>query len=119
MKKSRVLIIALLLVLVTVTSLVLVSCESLKSKPGGFDSLTEFKDWISDHVQPSTTYIEDAFLAAYKVQQAGLEDGYLFGLDIDDYTDSLAVFVSVFIDDELYWWYVEDAEAYGSYGLSR
>jgi hypothetical protein len=86
-----------------------------------FETLSEFKDWISNHVQPETTYIDDAFLAAYKVQQAGIADGYLFGIDIDNDEDGYpnAVFVSAFIGNELYYWFVEDAELYGSYGLIK
>ena len=88
---------------------------------GGFGSLSEFKDWISDHVQPGTTFIDDAFLAAYKVQQEGLADGYLFGLDVDTYEDSddIAVYVTTFIGNELYWWFVEDVEEYGGLDLIR
>ena len=87
----------------------------------GFNTLSEFKDWISDHVQPETTYASDAFLAAYKVQQAGMDDGYLIGLDIDTSEDGeeIYIYISVFVGNELYWWYVEDAEVYGDYGLRR
>jgi len=85
----------------------------------GFSTVSEFKDWASSHVQRTTTYIDDAFLAAYKVQQAGMEDGYLMGLDIDTDGDTGSVFITVFIGDELYWWFVEDKEAYDGFGLKR
>lgn len=79
----------------------------------GFDTLSEFKDWISDHVQPETTWVEDAFLAAYKVQQEAMEDGYLMGLDLDYNTDdTITVTLTTFVGNELYWWFVEDAEMY-------
>lgn len=87
----------------------------------GFDTLSEFKDWITNHVQPETQYIDDAFLAACKVQEAGMSDGYLIGLDIDTFegTEDVAVYISVFIGNELYWWFVEDVEAWGSYRLIK
>jgi hypothetical protein len=86
-----------------------------------FETLSEFKAWIKNHVQPETTYIEDAFLAAYKVQQEGLSDGYLFGLDVDQDEDGYPnlVFVTTFIGNELYYWYVEAEEIYGSFDLKR
>ena len=86
----------------------------------GFETLTEFKDWIVAHVQQETTYMEDAVLAAYKVQQAGMNDGYLMGIDIEYLeNDQQAVYVTVFVGDELYWWFVEEPETYGSTGYRR
>lgn len=140
--KSSFLIRTVILVLIILTIMLLVSCgipqseldtavaekNTLQSELNdimavyplnGFETLTEFKDWISAHVQPETTYIDDAFLAAYKVQQAGMSDGYLMGIDIDTDIYSSSVFISVFIGNELYWWFVEDKELYGSYDLIR
>ena len=87
----------------------------------GFDTLSDFKTWITAHVQPETQYIRDAFLAAYAVQQAGMADGYLMGLDIDTFEGStdMAVYITVFVGNDLYWWFVEDAEDYGDFGLSK
>ena len=86
----------------------------------GFKTVMEFKDWITAHVQPETTYIEDAFLAAYKVQLAGMEDGYLMGLDVDTFDDDeSAIYITTFVGDELYYWFVEDDEIYGSLEFRR
>ena len=87
----------------------------------GFESLSEFKNWLSDHVQPETTYISDAFLAACKVQAEGMADGYLIGIDVDtlEEGEEYAVYVSAFVGNTLYWWFVEDVEAYGSYELMK
>jgi len=87
----------------------------------GFDTLSEFKDWMTDHVQPKTVYMDDAFLAAVKVQQAAMTDGYLFGIDIDSDEDGYSsyVYVTFFIGNELYWWFVEESDAYGNFDLKK
>lgn len=83
----------------------------------GFATLTEFKGWITAHSQPETTYLPDAFLAACKVQEEAMADGYLMGLDIDDYGDDEGVVVlTTFVGNQLYWWFAEDEELYASMG---
>ena len=87
----------------------------------GFETLSEFKNWITDHVQPDTTYAEDSFLAAYKVQQEGMADGYLMGIDLDYFEDddTWVVAITVFVGNELYWWVVEDDEMYAGYDFYK
>jgi hypothetical protein len=59
-------------------------------------------------------------LAAVKLQELGIKDGYLFGIDIDLEDDgSGSVGVTTFIGDELFWWFVEDANSYAEYGFYR
>lgn len=83
----------------------------------GFSTLSEFKGWIMAHIQPETTYLDDAFLAACKVQEEAMADGYLMGLDIDDYGDDEgSVVLTTFVGNQLYWWFVEDEELYASMG---
>ena len=88
-----------------------------------FATVSAFKDWIDLHVQPETTYLDDAFLAAVKVQEAAQADGYLMGLDLDyfegDEGEEGTVWVTAFVGNELYAWYVEDNAEYYPLGLFK
>lgn len=83
----------------------------------GFSTLTEFKAWIAAHVQPETTYISDSFLAACQVQSDALADGYLMGFDVDELDgDEWSIVLTTFVGNQLYWWFAEDEELWGSMG---
>lgn len=49
-----------------------------------FTSLTELQDWISTNRQPHTEYLGAAFRSALKVQEAGMEDGYMISVIYDE-----------------------------------
>ena len=89
----------------------------------GFSTVSEFKDWITEHEQPETTYFSDAFLAALKVQEQAAKDGYLMGISIDILAfvdgEEANIGVTTFLGDELYWWFVEDIEEYYPLDLTK
>jgi len=70
-----------------------------------FDSRLELENWLENNLQPETVYIDDAFIAALKVQNLAKQSGYIVGLapmfiDSEDYFD--AIFCSAIANGILY-----------------
>lgn len=52
--------------------------------PRDFASVTELEEWVSKHIQPPTVDLDGSFRAALKVQEAGIQDGYLISVMFDE-----------------------------------
>lgn len=86
--------------------------------PGDFSSITELEEWVSRHKQPWTEYIEGDFRAALKVQEAGIQDGYLISVmyDVDDENPAGGwIFNAALVNGALYCWNPEKGEVYAWY----
>ncbi len=98
--------------------------QDLKNNPlKGFDTVTEFKNWLNLHVQPETRYLEDGFLAAVRVQEEAIKEGYLVGINVDilDWIEGneSVIGITTFVGNELYFWMVEDNELYYPLDLKK
>lgn len=79
--------------------------------PGDFATVSELEDWVKAHIQPATTYADEAFRAALRVQSAALGDGYLVSVDIDydEAADKYVLSCNAVVADCFYTWFPEDS----------
>lgn len=85
-----------------------------KCPPGDFATVSQLESWVSSHVQPTSSYAEQWFRGALKVQEAGLKDGYLISIDIDYdvNTDMYIIGCNAIAAGSLYWWNTETTTVY-------
>jgi len=86
--------------------------------PGDFSSVTELEEWASRNKQPWTEYLDGDFRAALKVQEAGIQDGYLISVMYDEDDRDLSsgwIFNAALVNGALYYWHPEVGEVHGSY----
>ena len=86
--------------------------------PREFNSLTELEDWIRNNKQPFHEYIDETFRSAIKVQEQGIEDGYLINIlyDEDDTDPSSGwVFNGTLVNGRFYVWDPEEGIIYNWY----
>lgn len=90
--------------------------DALKAKcpPGDFATVSQLESWVSSHVQPTTTYADQWFRSALRVQEAGLRDGYAISIDIDYdvSTDMYTVGCNAIAASQLYYWNPESRVVY-------
>jgi hypothetical protein len=75
--------------------------------PGEFSSVSELTNWVSINKQPYTNEIEPLFRAALKVQQLGLQEGYLISVIYekgDQYPNKAWVFNGALVNGSYYVW---------------
>lgn len=82
-----------------------------KCPPGDFATVSELESWVSSHVQPTTTHPDQWFQGALRVQEAGLQDGYLISVnvDYDANTDMYSIACNAMAAGSLYTWNPEAA----------
>lgn len=81
-----------------------------KCPPREFGSVTELETWVSLHIQPSTLFIERVYRSALKIQDAGLEDGYLINVSVSPACREgfFVVYCSALVNGQLYTWSPEE-----------
>jgi len=79
-----------------------------------FATVTDLEKWVTSHIQPFSTYADAAFRAALRVQEAGLQDGYLMSVNIeyDSTTDEYVTVCNALAGGQFYWWSPEQAGVY-------
>ncbi len=51
----------------------------------GFDSVMQLEDWIKEYpINTTTTYIDEGYRSALKIQDQGMKDGYLISVIYDE-----------------------------------
>lgn len=80
-------------------------------RPGNFTTVSQLESWVSSHVQPTTTSAGQWFQEALRVQEAGLQDGYLISVnvDYDANTDMYRIACNAMAAGSLYTWNPEGA----------
>jgi hypothetical protein len=90
---------------------------------GDFSTVSELEDWAFGHLRRDTSFVDDAYRAALKVQTAGLADGYVISVDVDYDQGSGLYYVTccAVAGNDVYYWLPEEStwDGVASLGLAK